>query len=284
MINQWPYASDPTPEAGEPALDRWTTHRLKRSVASPEPIGLLDMLDQARAELAPTGVLRAGINLSNFLLVTGKTPSGDPEGVSPDMARAVADHLGVPIRYVTFPSPGELADAATEDVWDIGNIGAEPERAKHITFSAAYAEIEATYLVPAGSPIQSVEEVDREGVRIAVSARSAYELWLTDNIQHADLRLAQGLDASLDLFVEQKLEALAGLRPRLVTDVENLPGARVLDGRFTAVQQAIGTKPDRTVGASFLRDFVEEAKASGLVASLIEKHGVTGKLTVAPPA
>ena len=284
MINQWPYASDPTPEAGEPALDRWTTHRLKRSVASPEPIGLLDMLDQARAELAPTGVLRAGINLSNFLLVTGKTPSGDPEGVSPDMARAVADHLGVPIRYVTFPSPGELADAATEDVWDIGNIGAEPERAKHITFSAAYAEIEATYLVPAGSPIQSVEEVDREGVRIAVSARSAYELWLTDNIQHADLRLAQGLDASLDLFVEQKLEALAGLRPRLVTDVENLPGARILDGRFTAVQQAIGTKPDRMVGASFLRDFVEETKASGLVASLIEKHGVTGKLTVAPPA
>jgi polar amino acid transport system substrate-binding protein len=272
------------PASGEPALDRWTTPRFKRSVAGPEPIGLLDMLDQARAELAPTGVLRAAINLSNFLLVTGKTPSGDPAGVSPDIARAVADRLGVPIRYVTFPSPGELADAATEDIWDIGNIGAEPERAKNIAFSAAYAEIEATYLVPTGSAIQSVEEVDREGVRIAVSARSAYELWLTDNIQHAQLRLAQGLDASFDLFVEQKLEVLAGLRPRLITDVENLPGARVLDGRFTAVQQAIGTKPDRTVGTSFLRAFVEDAKASGLVGSLIEKHSVTGKLTVAPPA
>ena len=242
------------------------------------------MLDHVQAELAPTGVLRAGINLSNFLLVSGETPSGDPEGVSPDIARAVADRLGVPVQYVTFRSPGELADAAGEDVWDIANIGAEPERARVITFSAAYAEIEATYMVPDGSPIQSVDEVDREGVRIAVSARSAYELWLSDHIEHAELRLTQGLDASFDLFVEQNLEALAGLRPRLITDVERLPGARLLEGRFTAVQQAIGTKPDRAASISFLRDFVEEAKASGLVADLIEKHGVVGQLTVAPPA
>ena len=200
------------------------------------------------------------------------------------MARAVADRLGVPVQYVTFRSPGELADAAGEDVWDIANIGAEPERARVITFSAAYAEIEATYMVPDGSPIQSVDEVDREGVRIAVSARSAYELWLSDHIEHAELRLTQGLDASFDLFVEQNLEALAGLRPRLITDVERLPGARLLEGRFTAVQQAIGTKPDRAASISFLRDFVEEAKASGLVADLIEKHGVVGQLTVAPPA
>ena len=242
------------------------------------------MLDKARAELAPTGVLRAGINMSNFLLVTGKTPEGDPEGVSPDMARAVAERLGVPLRLVPFKSPGELADAAVEDVWDIGNIGAEPERAKHIAFSPAYVEIEATYLVPAGSPIQRVDEVDREGVRIAVSARSAYQLWLSDNIRHAELVMAKGIDASFDAFVEQKLDALAGLRPRLVDDVNKLPGARVLDGKFTAVQQAIGTKRDREAGAAFLRDFVEEAKASGLVASLIEKHGVTGRLTVAPAA
>ncbi|MDX1433501.1 MAG: ABC transporter substrate-binding protein [Gammaproteobacteria bacterium] len=242
------------------------------------------MLDKARAELAPTGVLRAGINMSNFLLVTGKTPEGDPEGVSPDMARAVAERLGVPLRLVPFKSPGELADAAVEDVWDIGNIGAEPERAKHIAFSPAYVEIEATYLVPAGSPIQRVDEVDREGVRIAVSARSAYQLWLSDNIRHAELVMAKGIDASFDAFVEQKLDALAGLRPRLVDDVNKLPGARVLDGKFTAVQQAIGTKRDREAGVAFLRDFVEEAKASGLVASLIEKHGVTGRLTVAPAA
>jgi polar amino acid transport system substrate-binding protein len=242
------------------------------------------MLEQVRAELAPTGVLRAGINMSNFLLVTGTTPQGDPEGVSPDIAREVAGRLGVPLKLVPFKSPGELADAAVEDLWDIGNIGAEPERAKHIAFSPAYVEIEATYLVPAGSAIKSVDEVDRDGVRIAVSARSAYELWLSDNIKHAQLVMAQGIQSSFDTFVEQKLDALAGLRPRLADDVNKLPGARVLDGKFTAVQQAIGTKPDRKAAVAFLRDFVEEVKASGFVAELIEKHGVTGRLTVAPPA
>ncbi len=242
------------------------------------------MIEQARDELAPTGVLRAGINLSNFLLVTGESPAGDPQGVSPSMAREVARRLGAEVEYVTFKTPGELADAAGDDVWDIGLIGAEPERAKTITFTAAYVEIEATYLVPAGSPIRSIDQVDRDGVRIAVSARSAYELWLSDNIKHAELVMANGIDASYDVFVERKLEALAGLRPRLISDVEKLPGARILDGKFTAVQQAIGTKPDRTAGAAFLREFVEEAKAGGLVASLIEKHGVTGRLTVAPPA
>jgi len=242
------------------------------------------MIDQARAELAPTGVLRAGINMSNFLLVTGKMPDGDPDGVSPDMARAVAERLGVPVKLVPFPNPGALADAAGEDRWDIGNIGAEPERAKTIAFTAAYVEIEATYLVPAGSPLKAIDDVDRDGVRIAVSARSAYDLWLVDNLRHAELVKANGIDASYDLFVEQQLDALAGLRPRLLDDVKKLPGARILDGRFTAVQQAIGTKPDRPAGAAFLCEFVEEAKASGLVASLIAKHGVEGRLTVAPPA
>ncbi len=242
------------------------------------------MLENARAELAPTGALRAGINLSNFLLVTGKSASGEPVGVSPDMARAVADRLGVPVKFVTFKTPGELADAATDDVWDIGNIGAEPERAKTITFTAAYCEIESTYLVPAGSPIRSIEEVDREGVRIAVYGRAAYGLWLADNIKHAELVKTDGMDASFDIFVKEKLDALAGLRPRLIKDVEKLPGSRLLEGKFSAVQQAIGTKPERKAGAAFLKDFVEEAKASGLVAGFIEKHGVTGRLTVAPPA
>lgn len=242
------------------------------------------MLDQVRAELAPSGVLRAGINLSNFLLVTGQTASGDPQGVSPDMARALADRLDVPVEYISYATPGELADAAVDDLWDIGNIGAEPERAKTITFTAAYVEIEATYLVPAGSPIQSIDEVDREGVRIGVYGRSAYGLWLSDHIERAELVKAEGVDASFDIFSANRLEALAGLRPRLVEDAANLPGARVLDGQFTAVQQAIGTKPDRKAGAAFLCDFVEEAKSSGLVASLLVKHGVEGQLTVAPPA
>lgn len=242
------------------------------------------MLEKIRAELAPTGVLRAAINLSNFLLVTAQSSQGDPVGVSPDIARAVADRLGVPVRYITFPSPGELADAAVEDIWDIGNIGAEPERAKTISFTAAYAEIEATYLVPAGSAIQTVAEVDRNGVRIGVYGRSAYGLWLADNIQCAERVITDSVDASFELFVEQGLEVLAGLRPRLVADAAKLPGARILHGQFTAVQQAIGCKPERTSGAQFLHDFIEEAKDSGLVADLLEKHGVMGRLTVAPPA
>lgn len=233
-------------------------------------------------QLAPTGVLRAGINMSNFLLVTGRTESGDPDGVSPDMARALGERLGVPVQMVPFATPGELADAAADDVWDIGNIGAEPQRAEKIAFTLAYSEIEATYLVPPGSPIRSVEEVDRPGIRIAVSARSAYELWLSRNIQHAELVLAQGLGAAFQLFVDEGLDALAGLRPGLIGDVEKLPGARILDGQFSAVQQAIGVPRSRPASAAaFVAAFVEEAKTSGLVASLIARHGVEGRLMVA---
>ncbi len=240
------------------------------------------MSDTIRAQLAPKGVLRAGINLGNFLLVTGKTAGGDPEGVSPDMARAVADSLGVPVQYVPFARPGELADAVDTDTWDIGLIGAEPARAEKIAFTAAYAEIEATYLVPAGSPLQSIAEVDRPGVRIAVTARSAYDLWLERNIKHATLVRSASLDAACEQFVAEKLEALAGLRPRLLADVKTLPGARILDGQFTAVQQAVGTSRRNESAASYLRDFVEAAKASGRVAGFIARHKVEG-LSVAPP-
>jgi polar amino acid transport system substrate-binding protein len=235
------------------------------------------------AELAPTGVLRAGVNLSNFLLVTGRTPSGDPVGVSPDLARAIADRLGVGVRYVTYPRPNELADDADASAWDVGLIGAEPARAQKIAFTAAYAEIESTYLVPAGSPIASIGEVDRPGVRIAVCAGSAYDLWLERHIEKAELVRAPTIDGSFDLFVEQKLDVLAGLRPRLISDVERLPGARILEGRFSAVQQAVGTPRRNEAGAAFLREFVEEAKSSGLIAKLIAKHGVEGRLSVAGP-
>jgi polar amino acid transport system substrate-binding protein len=236
------------------------------------------------AELAPTGVLRAGINMSNFLLVTGETPDGDPDGVSPDMARAIGERLGVPVQLIPFKSPAEIADTAGKNIWDIGNIGAEPQRAQVMDFTAAYVEIEATYLVPAGSSIQSIDEVDREGVRIANPPRSAYGLWLANNIKHATLVPADGLAGSFELFVNDKLEALAGLRPGLVSDLEKLPGARILDGQFSAVQQAVGTNKGNDAGFAFVRDFVEEAKASGFVASLIEKHGVVGRLSVAPSA
>ncbi len=239
------------------------------------------MLEDIRKEIAPTGVLRAGINLSNFLLVTGKTAQGQPEGVSPSMAAELARRLSLDIEYVLFKTPGELADAATTDVWDIGLIGAEPARAQHITFTAAYSEIEATYLVPEGSPIQTIEDVDQPGIRIAVPARAAFELWLTDNIQHAQLHRATGRQA-FDDFVNEGMDALAGLRAGLIGDLEKLPGSRMLDGKFTSVQQAIGTPKGRPKAAAYLSEFVEEAKSSGLVGQFIAKYGVDGRLTVAP--
>jgi len=235
------------------------------------------------AELAPTGVLRAGINMSNFLLVTGRTDSGDPTGVSPDMAAEVARRLGVPLKLVPYKSPGELGDDAVNDVWDIGNIGAEPQRAKIINFTAAYCEIESTYLVPAGSPIQSIADVDKPGIRISVTGRSAYGLWLDNNIKHATLVRTDTLDASFDAFVKDKLEVLAGLRPRLIDDVTKLPGARILDGKFSAVQQAIGTPKKNVKAAPWLAALVEEAKRTGFVQGLIDKHNVKG-LSVAPLA
>jgi polar amino acid transport system substrate-binding protein len=238
---------------------------------------------QVIAELAPTGVLRAGINLANFLLVTGQDSAGDPVGVAADMAREMAQRLGVPVKYVTYKSPGELADAVASGAWDVGLIGAEPQRAEKIAFSPAYVEIEATYLVPAGSPLQSTADVDRPGVRIAVMGRAAYGLWLDRNIKSAELVRTDTLASATEQFVRDKLDALAGLRPGLLVDAEKLPGARILDGKFMAVQQAVGTPRKNAAGAAFLRDFVEQAKASGFVAGLIERHKVRG-LSVAPPS
>ena len=235
-------------------------------------------------ELAPTGVLRAAINMGNFLLVTGRTSAGDPEGVAPDMAREIASQLGVPVAYVPYARPGELADAAGSGVWDIGLIGAEPQRAEKIAFTPAYVEIEATYLVPAGSPLQTIADVDKRGRRVAVTARSAYGLWLEDNYKEGELLQFDNAEAALKAFDGEKLDAYAGLRPGLIDLQKARPGSRILDGQFTAVQQAVGTARSNAAGATFLRDFVEEAKKSGLVAGLIEKHKVTGRLSVAPAA
>ncbi|MCX7685455.1 MAG: transporter substrate-binding domain-containing protein [Acetobacteraceae bacterium] len=229
--------------------------------------------------LAPTGVLRAGINMSNVLLVSSRTPEGGPAGVAPDMAAGVAACLGVPVRYVPYPRPGELADDAAKDAWDIGLIGAEPQRAAQIAFTPAYAEIEATFLVPPGSPITDIAEVDAPGVRIAVAARAAYDLWLERNFRHATLLRANSLESSFALFRDGGLEALAGLRPKLAADAATMPGSRVLPGRFMAVQQAIGVprqRPGAEAAAAFLARFVAEAKASGFVAQLIARHGVRG--------
>lgn len=230
----------------------------------------------AIAELAPGGKVRAGVNLSNFLLVTGRGPGGEPQGISPDLAKAIAERLGAAVEYVTYETPARLADAAGSNAWDIGLIGAEPQRAESIAFSKAYLEIEATYLVPPGSPIKSIAEVDREGVRVVAMRGSAYGLWLDRNLKHATIVHASSIDDSYARYVAEGAEALAGLRPRLISDVEKRPGSRILDGRFSAVQQAVGTPRSRAAGAVFLAAFIEEAKASGLIAELIRKHGVNG--------
>ena len=234
----------------------------------------------AKSELTPSGKLRVGVNLGNFLLVNKDPASGALHGVVPDLAAELARRLGTTADLISYPGAGQVADAASTDAWDVGFIGAEPQRAAVIEFTLAYVEIPATYLVPAGSPIRSVEEVDRPGVRVATAARSAYDLYLSRNLKHAELVRAEGIPASYDLFVNEKLDVLSGLLPRLTSDVARLPGARILEGRFTAIQQAIGTPKARTAAAAYLREFVAEIKSSGLVAELIAKHGVKG-ITVA---
>ena len=233
--------------------------------------------------LAPTGTLRAGINLSNFLLVTGESEAGQPVGVSPGIAKVLGDLIGCNVDYRCFASPGEVADAAEQNQWDIGNIGADPARAAFIAFTDAYCEIESTCLIPAGSDIKSFEQVDQPGVRIATKHRAAYSLWLERNLKHAELIQVETIDASFDAFVDQKLDVLAGLRPRLLDDATRLPGSTILTDKFAAVQQAIGTPNNRDpAGAGYLQLFVSAAKQSGLVQALINSHGVNGKLSVAP--
>jgi polar amino acid transport system substrate-binding protein len=237
----------------------------------------------ARSELAPGGKLRVGINHSNFLLVNAGSPHGAPKGIAPDLALELGKRVGVPVEFVSFDGAGKTADAIRDALVDAGFIASEAERANVIEFSTAYLELPATYLVPAGSPLRSLSDVDRPGVRIAVSGRSAYDLYLTRTLKNAQLLRAEGIPASFKLFVDQKLDALAGLKPGLMSEAQKLPGSRMLEGQFTAVQQSIGVPKGRDAAAKYLREFVEDAKRSGLVGQLVEKHGVKG-VNVAPPA
>ncbi len=243
----------------------------------------LSVTDQLISELAPKGVLRAAINMSNFLLVSTRDQSGEPDGVSPRMARLIADVLGVKLQLIPYSGPGDIADAAVGDNWDIANIAAEPERARTIEFSPAYCEIQATYLLPPGSAITDISQVDAPDVRIAVKNRAAYDLWLTDNLQHATLVRAESLDASFTTFVEENLEVLAGLRPKLLEQQALLPGSVLLEESFTAVQQSVGCQTGKPAAANFLHHWIESKKNDGTVATLIEKFGVTGRLSVAGP-
>lgn len=228
-----------------------------------------------RSDLAPSGKLRAGINYAG-LLGARDPASGELRGVAVDLARELGRRIGVPVDLVGYDSVGRMAEGAKSGAWDVAFLAAEPARAGDMIFTPAYMEVEATYLVPAGSPLRTVADVDRDGVRVAVNANSGYDLYLTRTLQRARLVRAPTINSAFDLFVTSKLEALAGLKPRLVADAEKLPGSRVLEGRYMAAQQTIATPRGRDAGAKYLREFIEDAKASGFVAGTIEKHGVRG--------
>jgi polar amino acid transport system substrate-binding protein len=236
----------------------------------------------AKAELTPTGKLRAGINFQNVLLTT-LGPNGEQGGVAVEFARELARRLNLPLEIISYKSAGGLADSVRSGDWDISVLGVEPQREKEIAFATPLTEIETTYLVPAGSQLRAIADVDRPGVRIAVAAKSAYDLYLSRTIQQAKLVQVEGIGTASKRFVDDKLEALAGLKPQLLELALTLPGSRILDGNFTVVRHTVGTPRGRDAAAAYLRDLVEDVKASGLVAQWIEKSGVKG-LSVAPPA
>jgi len=229
-----------------------------------------------REQLAPHGVLSAAVYLGNFLLVTGRTASGEPTGIAPDICRAIANRLDVSLDLTGFETQDEVVDAAASGKCGIVLIGSDPARAQKVTFTPAYAELEATYLVPMDSPIQNITQVDQPGIQIASFFKSAYDLWLQRNLQHATLVHADSLQASNELFLSEKLDALAGLKTGLVSFSKNVPGSRILDGQFTGIQQAIATKKSNLEAVEFLGACVEEFIRSGLVTNLIQQYKVLG--------
>jgi polar amino acid transport system substrate-binding protein len=236
-----------------------------------------------RAELAPTGRLRVGINYGNLVLATRDPAGGDLRGVAVDLARELGTRTGLPIELVGYESAGKMVDAQQAGGWDIAFLAIDPGRAEQISFTAPYVEIEGTYLVPAGSPLRAIADVDREGVRVGVSSKSAYDLFLSRSLRHAELVRAPNPNGAFELIVDGKVDVVAGVKQHLLANTGKLAGSRVLDGRFMAIQQALGIPKGREAGALYLREFIEDVKASGLVAQAIEKAGISG-VSVAPRA
>ncbi|OYY21683.1 MAG: hypothetical protein B7Y67_00875 [Polynucleobacter sp. 35-46-11] len=227
-------------------------------------------------QLAPNGVLSAAVYLGNFLLVTGRSPSGEPTGISPDICRAIAKHLGVELSLMGFNTQAEVVEAVVSGRCGIALLGSDPARAQKITFTPAHVELEATYLVPAHSPIVDLSQVDQPGIRIASFDKSAYDLWLQRNLKYARLVHADSVKASTELFVSEKLDALAGLKTGLVLVSKDIPGSRILDGQFTGIQQAVAAQKSHIESIEFLNACVAEFIRSGLVADLISQYQVQG--------
>ena len=242
-----------------------------------------DITPAVRADLAPTGKLRAAINYGNFILAQKDRATGESRGVAVDLANEVSRRLGVPLEIIAYDSVAVMGDAAPSGVWDIAFLGSDPAREALMGFTAAYLEIEATYLVPASSTLRSAAEVDREGLKVAAPARANYELYLKRNLKRAELVSVQGGDAAFELLATGKVDALAGLVQALSGLAPKLPGSRLVEGRFMGVQQSIAVPKGKDAGLAYLRRVVEEAKTSGLVARAIERTGAKG-VSVAPLA
>lgn len=232
--------------------------------------------DAARAELAPTGKLRAGMNLGNTLFTTKDPSTGELRGVSVDLMRELASRLGVPLEMVVHATPGEVADAVDKGTWDVAILAIAQARAQTIAFSPPISEIEATYAVHKDSPIRSVAQVDASGVRIAAPAKAGYELYLTQTLRNATLVRTSGFAASIDLFRARGADAVAALKPNLLDSMAKMPDARLLEGRFMTVNHGLCTPRARRAAAEYLKAFAEDVNASGFVARSIARHGVQG--------
>jgi len=238
---------------------------------------------EIRSSLAPSGKLRAAINFGNPILATRDPASGEPRGVSVDLARELGKRLGVPVELVTYMAAGKVVEGLKSAEWDIGFFAIDPVRAADTDFSAAYVVIEGAYLVRKDSPIQRNEDVDRDGVRVVVARGSAYDLYLTRALKHATRVLAATSPTVTDMMVADRIEVAAGVKQQLQADSKRLPGLRLLDGSFMAINQAMAIPKGRATGAAYLSKFVEEMKASGFIAQALQRHGIEGAL-VAPAA
>jgi polar amino acid transport system substrate-binding protein len=234
------------------------------------------------ASFTPTGRLRASINLGNPILANKDPATGQPVGVSIDLAHAFASHLGVALELVVFDTAGKSVEAVKSERADIGFFAVDPLRGQEISFTAPYVLIEGSYLVREASPLQRNDEVDRDGLRVTVGAGSAYDLYLSRELKQARIVRAPSSPAVVDTFIAQNLEVAAGVTQQLQADARRIPGLRLLPGRFMVIEQAMGLPKGRgQAAAEALRAFVEDMKASGFVAEALKRHGIQGA-TVAP--
>jgi polar amino acid transport system substrate-binding protein len=231
-------------------------------------------------EFAPSGVLRIGVNYGNPVIAQKDPAGGAPRGVGPELGRELARRLGVPVSYATYDTAGKMADAVGS-AWDVAFLANDPARAGVIGFSKPYVQIEGTYMVRADSPLRRIADVDRDGVRVAVGDKTAYDLYLTRTLKHAQLVKAPTSKAAIDLFLAEKLDAVGGVKNPLVAAAAKDPGLRVIDGNFMVIGQAAGVPKARAEAVRYLHDFIEEGKRSGFVAKALAASGVTDA-TVAP--